>query len=119
MSWSRLVWAGSRLAPYSAIVAVMRFFGYTEAVVGFHNKSEQVPLNMQSSLDSPSTPGPRTRLRGVPMAHAPERLIGEKVHWREDLFAMDLIVNQQEDTPPHLPHNDVRPCGRPELCARA
>lgn len=70
-----LEWFATGLS-HSTIFAVMRFFGYTEPVIAFFKKVLQAPLNVQSSPYTPSTGRPRIRRRGVPMAHAPEKLIG-------------------------------------------
>ena len=99
---------------HSTIFAVMRFFGYSEAVIEFYRKVLQAPLNVQSSPDSPSTGSPRIRRRGVPMAHAPEKLIGELV-----LFIMDLVVNQEDGMLLYRLHDDIWLCGKPEHCANA
>lgn len=109
-----LEWFATGLS-HSTIFTVMRFFGFTEAVIEFYRKVLQAPLNVQSSPDSPaSARGPRTRVRGVPMAHAPEKLIGEMV-----LFTMDLAANQPDGVLLHRLHDDIWMCAKPEHCARA
>lgn len=109
-----LEWFATGLS-HTTIFAIMRFFGYTEPVIAFYKKVLEAPLNVQSSPDSPpSSQGPRIRRRGVPMAHAPEKLIGELV-----LFAMDLVANQPDGVLLYRLHDDIWMCDKPEHCARA
>ena len=108
-----LEWFATGLS-HSAIFAAMRFLGYSEPVIAFFKKVLQAPLNVQSSPDSPSNQGPKTRRRGVPMAHAPEKLIGELI-----LFMMDLVVNQEDGMLLYRLHDDIWLCGEPEHCAKA
>ncbi|KAK2008074.1 hypothetical protein LZ32DRAFT_567359, partial [Colletotrichum eremochloae] len=81
---SDLKWFGASLS-HTSIFAVMRFFGFPENLVAFYKKVLEVPLNLSPSSDSLSANKPRTRRRGMPMARAPEKLIGELM-----LFVMDL-----------------------------
>ena len=108
-----LEWFATGLS-HTTIFAVMRFFGYTEDAISFFKKVLQAPLNVQSSPDSPLTGSPRVRRRGVPMAHAPEKLLGELV-----LFVMDVVVNQQDGMLLYRLHDDLWLCGEPLHCRRA
>ena len=108
-----LEWFATGLS-HTTIFAVMRFFGYTEDAISFFKKVLQAPLNVQSSPDSPLTGSPRVRRRGVPMAHAPEKLLGELV-----LFVMDVVVNQQDGMLLYRLHDDLWLCGEPVHCRRA
>ncbi|XEV04457.1 hypothetical protein FSHL1_009744 [Fusarium sambucinum] len=108
-----LEWFATGLS-HTTIFAVMRFFGYTEDAISFFKKVLQAPLNVQSSPDSPLTGSPRVRRRGVPMAHAPEKLLGELV-----LFVMDVVVNQQDGMLLYRLHDDLWLCGEPLHCKRA
>lgn len=108
-----LEWFATGLS-HATIFAVMRFFGYTEDAISFFKKVLQAPLNVQSSPDSPLTGSPRVRRRGVPMAHAPEKLLGELV-----LFVMDVVVNQQDGMLLYRLHDDLWLCGEPVQCKRA
>ncbi|KAM0232847.1 hypothetical protein ACHAP5_010612 [Fusarium lateritium] len=108
-----LEWFATGLS-HSTIFATMRFFGYTEGAISFFRKVLEAPLNVQSSPDSPLTGSPRMRRRGVPMAHAPEKLLGELV-----LFVMDVVVNQQDGMLLYRLHDDLWLCGEPHHCKRA
>ncbi|KAF4335775.1 ubiquitin ligase [Fusarium beomiforme] len=108
-----LEWFATGLS-HTTIFATMRFFGYTEEAISFFKKVLQAPLNVQSSPDSPLAGSPRVRRRGVPMAHAPEKLLGELV-----LFVMDVVVNQQDGMLLYRLHDDLWLCGEPLHCKRA
>ncbi|KAM0431554.1 hypothetical protein ACHAQK_010179 [Fusarium lateritium] len=108
-----LEWFATGLS-HSTIFAIMRFFGYTEDAISFFRKVLEAPLNVQSSPDSPLSGSPRKRRRGVPMAHAPEKLLGELV-----LFVMDVVVNQQDGMLLYRLHDDLWLYGEPQHCKRA
>ncbi|KAM0345450.1 hypothetical protein ACHAPU_006377 [Fusarium lateritium] len=108
-----LEWFATGLS-HTTIFATMRFFGFTEGAISFFKKALEAPLNVQSSPDSPLTGSPRVRRRGVPMAHAPEKLLGELV-----LFIMDVVVNQQDGMLLYRLHDDLWLCGEPLHCKRA
>ena len=110
---SDLQWFATGLS-HTTIFAVMRFFGFPENMIAFFKKVLQAPLNMNPSSDSPSARAPRIRKRGVPMAHAPEKLIGELV-----LFVMDLVVNKETGMLMYRLHDDLFLCGEPDRCAKA
>lgn len=97
---------------HSTIYAIMRFVGFSDDWIHFFKKFLEAPLNMNPSNGSTSTK-PRLRKRGVPMAHAPEKLIGELV-----LFVLDLVVNKQAGTTLYRLHDDLWLCGEPERCAK-
>ena len=111
---SDLQWFATGLS-HTTIFAVMRFFGFPEALIGFFKKVLRAPLNMQQSTGATPAGGtPRTRLRGVPMAHAIEKLIGELI-----LFVMDLAVNQESRMLLYRLHDDLWLVGDPARCAQA
>ncbi|KAI0878529.1 hypothetical protein GGS24DRAFT_443235 [Hypoxylon argillaceum] len=110
---SDLQWYATGL-PHSTIFTVMRFLGYSEKMVSFYRKVLQAPLNMTWTPGTSSTGEPRIRQRGVPMAHAPEKLIGEMI-----LFIMDLAVNKTTGMLLYRLHDDLFLCGEPSRCARA
>ncbi|KAK1991365.1 hypothetical protein LX36DRAFT_735741 [Colletotrichum falcatum] len=110
---SDLKWFGASLS-HTSIVAVMRFFGFPENLIAFYKKVLEAPLNLSPSSDSLSASKPRTRRRGMPMARAPEKLIGELV-----LFVMDLAVNQETGLQLYRLHDDLWVAGAPADTARA
>lgn len=110
---SDLKWFGASLS-HTSIFAVMRFFGFPENVISFYRKVLEAPLNLSPSSDSPSASGPRTRRRGVPLARAPEKLIGELI-----LFAMDFVVNQETGLQLYRLHDDLWIAGDPSHTAKA
>ena len=91
----------------------MRFVGFSDEWILFFKKFLEAPLNMIASNES-SSGTPRMRKRGVPMAHAPEKLLGELV-----LFVMDLVVNKEAGMTLYRLHDDLWLCGEPERCATA
>ncbi|CAH0048092.1 unnamed protein product [Clonostachys solani] len=106
-----LQWFGTGLS-HSTILAVLRFFGFTNAAVSFFKKFLEAPLNIHSP-EFPNGKGARIRRRGMPMAHAPEKLIGELI-----LFILDVAVNQQDGMLLYRQHDDLWFVGEPEHCAR-
>ncbi|KAK7739098.1 hypothetical protein SLS62_011298 [Diatrype stigma] len=112
---SDLQWYATGLS-HTTIFTVMRFFGYPEVLIEFFRKVLEAPLNVvHSSDDAPSTPrDPKIRKRGVPMAHAIEKFMGELV-----LFVMDLAVNQKAGMLLYRLHDDLWLCGKPAQCSKA
>lgn len=110
---SDLEWFGTGLS-HTTIFTVLRFFGFPESIVTFIKKVLQAPLRMHRPGDPPASGAVRIRQRGVPMAHAIEKLIGELI-----LFVMDLVVNQEAGMLLYRLHDDVWLCGEPQRCADA
>ncbi|GAP88949.1 hypothetical protein SAMD00023353_3400220 [Rosellinia necatrix] len=110
---SDLQWYATGLS-HATIFAVMRFLGYSERMVSFYRKVLQAPLNMVSTPGGSPSGEPRIRQRGVPMAHAPEKLTGEMI-----LFIMDLAVNKATGMLLYRLHDDLFLCGEPQRCAEA
>ncbi|KAI5921343.1 hypothetical protein F4810DRAFT_678610 [Camillea tinctor] len=110
---SDLQWFATGLS-HTTIFAVMRFFGFPEVLTTFFRKVLEAPLNMVPSTGGSPSNGPRIRRRGVPMAHAPEKLIGELI-----LFVMDLVVNQETGMFLYRLHDDLFLCGEPPRVAKA
>lgn len=110
---SDLQWYATGLS-HSTIFAVMRFFGFSESLVAFLQKVLRAPLNIQRAGQQPTAAGVRIRQRGVPMAHAIEKLIGELV-----LFVLDLAVNHKTGMLLYRLHDDLWLCGDPQRCADA
>ncbi|WQF84539.1 hypothetical protein CDEST_09553 [Colletotrichum destructivum] len=118
---SDLKWFGASLS-HTSIFAVMRFFGFPENLVAFYRKVLEAPLNLSPSSDShraaneppPPPQAPRVRRRGMPMARAPEKLIGELV-----LFVMDMAVNQETGLQLYRLHDDLWVAGDPSHTAKA
>lgn len=110
---SDLQWYATGLS-HTTIFAVMRFLGFSERTISFYRKVLQAPLNMVSTPGESPTGQPRIRQRGVPMAHAPEKLTGEMI-----LFIMDLAVNKKTGMLLYRLHDDLFLCGEPSRCAQA
>lgn len=110
---SDLKWYATCLS-HSAIFAVMRYIGFSENWIAFFKKYLESPLNMDQSSEGREPKGSRIRRKGVPMAHASEKLTGELV-----LFFMDLAVNRETGMLLYRLHDDMWLCGDPEKCARA
>ncbi|GJC83204.1 hypothetical protein ColLi_06042 [Colletotrichum liriopes] len=110
---SDLKWFGASLS-HTSIFAVMRFFGFPDNLIAFYKKVLEAPLNLSPSSDSLSATKPRIRRRGMPMARAPEKLIGELM-----LFVMDFAVNQETGLQLYRLHDDLWVAGDPERTAQA
>lgn len=108
-----LRWFGTSI-PHSTIFAVMAYIGFPEKWITFFRKYFASPLNMDKSSEGRTPKGPQTRLRGMPMAHASEKLIGELV-----LFFMDFAVNSTTGLLLYRLHDDIWICGEPSKCAKA
>ncbi|OLN96267.1 hypothetical protein CCHL11_04489 [Colletotrichum chlorophyti] len=110
---SDLKWFGASLS-HTTIFVVMRFFGFPESLLAFYKKVLEAPLSLSPSSGFPAPDGPRTRRRGMPMARAPEKLIGELI-----LFVMDFAVNQETGLQLYRLHDDLWVVGSPFHTARA
>ncbi|KAL4804685.1 hypothetical protein BDV18DRAFT_166016 [Aspergillus unguis] len=110
---SDLRWYATGL-PHSTIFAVMSYLGFSEKWIKFFRKYLESPLNMDASSEGRAPVGPRTRKRGVPMAHASEKFTGEMI-----LFFMDLAVNSKTGLLLYRLHDDLWLCGEPGECADA
>ena len=99
---------------HNTITAILRFVGVPEDWITFFRKFLEAPLNLSPVSDDPDRTQVRIRKRGVPMAHALEKLFGELV-----LFFIDLAVNQEAGTILYRFHDDLWLCGKPHQCARA
>lgn len=110
---SDLQWYATGLS-HTTIFTVMRFLGFSERLVSFYRKVLQAPLNMVRTPGASPTGEPKIRQRGVPMAHAPEKLTGEMI-----LFVMDLAVNRATGMLLYRLHDDLFLCGEPSRCAQA
>ncbi|KAK4455574.1 hypothetical protein QBC34DRAFT_445137 [Podospora aff. communis PSN243] len=108
-----LQWYGTSLS-HSTIFAVLEYVGFGEDWVAFFRKYLAAPLNLDTAADGRPQLGPRIRKRGVPMAHASEKFIGELV-----LFFMDVAVNRQTGILLYRLHDDIWLCGEPERSAQA
>ena len=89
--------------PYAIIFAVMRFVGFSEDWISFFKKFLEAPLDIAPCGGGrTSASGPRIRRRGVPMAHAPQKLLGELV-----LFFLDLAANKKTGMLLYRLHDDI------------
>ena len=108
---SDLKWFATGLSHNTAF-AILRFIGFPESWITFYKKYLRPMLNI--SRDDATPTGPRMRQRGLPMAHAAEKLIGELV-----LFFMDLAVNHEAGSLLYRLHDDLWLVGEPAECAKA
>lgn len=99
---------------HTTVFAILRFVGVPEPWIAFYKKYLQPTLNLSPAADEHTTRGPRTRVRGLPMAHAAEKLIGEFV-----LFFMDFAVNHHAGLLLYRLHDDLWLVGEPSKCAKA
>ncbi|KAF7114229.1 hypothetical protein CNMCM5793_007807 [Aspergillus hiratsukae] len=110
---SDMKWYGTGL-PHSTLFAILRFVGFSEEWINFFTKYLHAPLNMDQSCDGRTPTGPRIRQRGVPLAGAMAKLMGELV-----LFFMDMTVNRESGILLYRMHDDLWLCGNPAKCAQA
>ncbi|KAK0673475.1 hypothetical protein QBC41DRAFT_126027 [Cercophora samala] len=108
-----LQWYGTGLS-HSTIYSVMRYIGFGQDWIDFFKKYLEAPLNLDTASDNRPQLGPRTRKRGVPMAHASEKLTGELV-----LFFMDIAVNRETGILLYRLHDDIWLLGEPARAAEA
>jgi hypothetical protein len=99
---------------HSTIIAVLRFLGMPEKWIALFKTFLEAPLNLSPVSDGPGSHQVRLRKRGIPMAHALEKFLGELV-----LFFIDLAVNQETGTLLYRFHDDLWLCGKPRDCAKA
>ncbi|KAJ5155200.1 reverse transcriptase [Penicillium capsulatum] len=107
-----LHWFGTSI-PHSTVYTILEFVGFPPKWIDFFHKYLETPLNMDKSFDGHEKVGPRKRQRGIPIAHASEKLVGELV-----LFFMDLAVNSETGMVLYRLHDDIWFSGEPEKCAR-
>ncbi|KXX73036.1 hypothetical protein MMYC01_210502 [Madurella mycetomatis] len=108
-----LQWFATGLS-HSTVFAAMRYVGFGQDWIDFFKKYLESPLNLDAASDNRPQLGPRIRKRGVPMAHASEKLTGELV-----LFFMDLAVNRETGILLYRLHDDIWLVGEPERAAQA
>ena len=107
---SDLQWFCTSLS-HNTVYAVLRFFGMPELWISLFRKFLEAPLKMVGNETSNEV---RVRRRGVPMAHAIEKLFGEII-----FFAMDIAVNYETGMLLYRLHDDLWICGDPKDCAKA
>ncbi|GAB1313113.1 hypothetical protein MFIFM68171_03323 [Madurella fahalii] len=108
-----LQWYATGLS-HSTVYAVMQYVGFGQDWIDFFKKYLESPLNLDAASDDRPQLGPRIRKRGVPMAHASEKLTGELV-----LFFMDIAVNRETGILLYRLHDDIWLVGEPERSAQA
>ena len=109
---SDLKWFGTSIS-HTTVFSLLRFVGFSETWIAFFKKYLQPMLNLSPSTEE-GTRGPRKRLRGLPMAHAAEKLIGELV-----LFFMDFAVHRESGCLLYRLHDDLWLVDEPSKCAEA
>ncbi|KAK4226987.1 hypothetical protein QBC38DRAFT_209318 [Podospora fimiseda] len=108
-----LQWYATGLS-HSTAYSVMKYVGFSQEWLDFFKKYLEAPLNLDAASDDRVARGPRIRKRGVPMAHASEKLIGELV-----LFFMDVSVNRDTGLLLYRLHDDIWLLGKPSRVSRA
>ncbi|KAK4205675.1 hypothetical protein QBC40DRAFT_969 [Triangularia verruculosa] len=108
-----LQWYATGLS-HSTVYSVMRYVGFGQDWIDFFKKYLESPLNLDAASDDRPQLGPRVRKRGVPMAHASEKLTGELV-----LFFMDVVVNRETGILLYRLHDDIWLLGEPTRAAKA
>ncbi|KAK3997071.1 hypothetical protein QBC44DRAFT_106980 [Cladorrhinum sp. PSN332] len=108
-----LQWYATGLS-HSTAYAVMRYVGFGQQWLDFFKRYLEAPLNLDAASDDRVPQGPRIRKRGVPMAHASEKLIGELV-----LFFMDVSVNRDTGLLLYRLHDDIWLLGEPSGVSQA
>lgn len=110
---SDLQWYATSI-PHSTAYAVLDFIGFSQEWIQFFRKYLETPLNMDNAFEGHEKIGPRKRRRGIPIAHASEKVIGELL-----LFFMDCAVNEKTGLLLYRLHDDMWLSGDPEKCAQA
>ncbi|CAI7612276.1 unnamed protein product [Penicillium pancosmium] len=96
------------------VYAFLAYAGFSDRWINFFRKYLETPLNMDQSFEGHEKLGPRKRRRGIPIAHASEKLIGELI-----LFFMDLAVNKGTGMLLYRLHDDIWLSGKPDKCVKA
>ncbi|OOQ82230.1 hypothetical protein PEBR_39790 [Penicillium brasilianum] len=110
---SDLQWYATSI-PHSTVYTALEFIGFSENWVEFFRKYLETPLNMDNSFEGHDRVGPRKRRRGIPIAHASEKIIGELI-----LFYMDLAVRRETGVLLYRLHDDIWLFGEPQRCAQS
>jgi hypothetical protein len=110
---SDLQWYATSI-PHSTVYTALKFIGFSEDWVEFFRKYLETPLNMDKSFEGHDRVGPRKRRRGIPIAHASEKIIGELI-----LFYMDLAVRRETGVLLYRLHDDIWLFGEPQRCAQS
>ncbi|KAJ5126027.1 reverse transcriptase [Penicillium atrosanguineum] len=110
---SDLQWYATSI-PHSTVSAILEFIGFPREWIQFLRKYLETPLNMDNAFEGHEKIGPRKRRRGIPIAHASEKVIGELI-----LFFMDYAVNEKTGLLLYRLHDDIWLTGDPEKCAQA
>ncbi|KAJ5152992.1 reverse transcriptase [Penicillium canariense] len=110
---SDLRWYATSI-PHSTVYTILEFIGFSEDWVEFFRKYLETPLNMDKSFEGHDQLGPRKRRRGIPIAHASEKTIGELI-----LFFMDLAVRRETGVLLYRLHDDIWLSGEPQKCAQS
>lgn len=100
--------------PHSAVYSFLKYTGFSDRWIDFFRKYLETPLNMDNSFEGHEKLGPRKRRRGIPIAHAAEKVIGELI-----LFYMDLAINQGTGMLLYRLHDDIWLSGEPKKCVQA
>lgn len=110
---SDLQWYATSI-PHSTVYTALEFIGFSKDWVEFFRKYLETPLNMDKSFEGHDRVGPRKRRRGIPIAHASEKIIGELI-----LFYMDLAVRRETGVLLYRLHDDIWLFGEPQRCAQS
>ncbi|KAJ5206520.1 reverse transcriptase [Penicillium cf. griseofulvum] len=110
---SDLQWYATSI-PHSTVYTALKFIGFSEDWVEFFRKYLATPLNMDKSFEGHDQVGPRKRRRGIPIAHASEKFMGELI-----LFYMDLAVRRETGVLLYRLHDDIWLSGEPQKCAQS
>ncbi|KAJ6127299.1 reverse transcriptase [Penicillium sp. IBT 18751x] len=110
---SDLQWYATSI-PHSTAYTILEFIGFSQEWIQFLRKYLETPLNMDNAFEGHEKVGPRKRRRGIPIAHASEKVIGELI-----LFFMDCAVNEKTGLLLYRLHDDIWLSGDPEKCAQA
>ncbi|KAK5082531.1 hypothetical protein LTR70_008189 [Exophiala xenobiotica] len=98
--------------PHSTIFAILRFSGLPEKWLSWFRSYLEVPLNMTKTMGEDQEV--KRRKRGIPMAHALEKYLGEMI-----LVYMDVAVKREADLLLYRMHDDIVLCGPTARCEKA
>ena len=98
--------------PHSTIFAILEFSGVSGQLLSFIKSYLEVPLNMSKATGEAQEV--KKRLRGIPMAHALEKYLGEMI-----LVFLDVAVKRRAGVLLYRMHDDILLCGSTDQCERA
>lgn len=98
--------------PHSTVYAVLKFCGLSDEWLRWFRAYLEVPLNTTKAAGEEQQT--RRRKRGIPIAHALEKYLGEMI-----LVFLDVAVRRESNLLLYRMHDDIMLCGPTKQCEQA